>query len=170
MANTGKFLNLTSGVPTLETGATTGGGTDANKIPALDANGKLTLAMMPAGVNNEAGTAVASEAIAAGALVNLYSNVGVLNMRNADSSAAGKEAHGFVLASVTSSATGTYFLPGSIDSGATSRTVGARQFLGTVGAFTETAPSTSGTVVQIVGLATSATSVVFNPMAPVAIS
>jgi hypothetical protein len=170
MANNGKFLNLTSGVPTLEAGATTGGAGDANKVPALDAAGKLPMAMMPTGVNNEALSIVASEAIAAGAFVNIYSNAGTLNIRNADNSAAGKEAHGFVLAAVSSSATGTVYLPSSINTGQTGRTVGARQFLGTVGTAVETAPTASGTVVQIIGQATATTTVVFNPHPPITIS
>lgn len=170
MSNNGKFMNLTGGVPSLETGATTGGNVDAGKIPALDPSGRLTMAMMPVGVANEAATAPASEAIAAGALINLWSNGGVLNMRNADSSVVGKPAHGFILAAVASGATGQYFLPGSTNTGVSGRTIGATEFLGTVGAVTETAPTTSGSVVQQVGVASSATALVFNPQAPIAIS
>ena len=170
MSNNGKFLNLTAGVPSLESGATTGGAADAGKIPSLDSGGRLAAAMMPVGVANEAGTAVASEAISAGALVNLYSNGGTLNMRNADSSTTGKEAHGFVLSAVASSAMGTYYLPGSTNTSATSRTIGARQFLGAGGALTETPVVASGGVSQMVGVAVAATQVVFNPQMPVSIS
>lgn len=171
MSNNGKFMNIGGdGAPTVETGASAGGAPDANKIPKLDAGGRLPFAMMPAGVNNEAGTATASEAIAAGALINLYNASGALAMRNADNTTAGKEAHGFVLAAVANAAQGTYFLPGSIDTSVSSRTIGARQFLGAGGAMTEAVPTASGSVVQIVGVATGATSVVFNPQAPVTIS
>lgn len=170
MANNGKFLTLTNGLPSLESGATTGGSVDANKVPALDPSGRLSVAMMPVGYANEAGTAAASEALSAGALVNLYNNGGALGMRNADSGTPGKEAHGFVLTAVASGATGTYYLPGSTNTAVTARTIGARQFLGAVGALVETAPTTSGSASQLVGVAVSATQVVFNPQMPIAIS
>jgi hypothetical protein len=170
MANDGKFLNLTSGVPTQETAVNTSAGAgDANKIPKLDAAGRLDSTMMPVGTDLESASVTASEALSAGDFINLWNSTGI-KMRKADATAAGKEAHGFVLASVSSSAAGTAYFDG-INTGVSGCTVGARQFLHTTaGGHTETAPSTSANVAQVVGVAISATAIKFNPSVPILVA
>lgn len=81
--------------------ATDGGTANAGLIPALDANGRLTAAMMPAGFGADADTLVASEALAAGAFVNVFdAGSGVFKVRNAIATGAGYEAVGYVLTQV----------------------------------------------------------------------
>lgn len=173
MSNDGKFINLTNGQPTQETAVSTSAGAgDANKIPKLDAGGKLDTTMMPAGVGTETRSVVASEALSASDLVNLYSNAGTLNMRKADGSAAGKPADGFVLSAVSSSATGTVYLEEAIISGLSGLTVGADIFLSvaTPGLATGTVPIGSGKVAQLVGKALSATEVLFRRGTPITLA
>jgi len=168
MANDGKFMNLTAGKPTQELAtATSAGAGDANKIPKLDAGGKLDSTLFPAGIGAETRTMTASEAISAGDLINIWNSTGP-KIRKADA-ATGKEAHGFVLAAISSGASGTVYPEESVLSGLTGLTPGATQFLSgtTAGARTETAPSTSGQSAQIVGVAISTTEILFRPETPV---
>jgi len=155
MAN--KYISNNAGTLT-EVAAiiTSAGSGDSGKIVALDTTGKLASSFMPAGLGADTASIISSENIAAGNLVNIYSNASVFTARNADASAAGKEAMGFVLAAVTSPAAATVYFEGS-NTSVTGLTPG-RMFLSTTpGLVTPTAPSGSGQVVQIVGFATSAT-------------
>jgi hypothetical protein len=167
----GDFLKLAGGVPTDTLAVNTSAGAgDAGKIPKLDAGGKLDATMMPAGVAAETRSIQASENIAAGDMVNIH-NVGGPRIRKADAATAGKEAHGFVLGSITSGASGTVYPEENVLTGLTGLTPGARQFLSaTAGLRTETAPSTSGQVAQIVGVALSATEMLFRPETPITIA
>lgn len=170
MANDGKFLNITSGVPTQETAINTSAGAgDANKIAKLDATGRFDSTMMPVGTDIETQAIVTSEALSAGDLVNLWNSTG-LKARKADATAAGKETHGFVTASASSGGTATVYFDGIV-SGLSGLTVGARQFLATTaGARTETAPSTGGNMAQVVGVGLSATTMKFRPETPILIA
>lgn len=151
--------------------ATSAGAGDAGKIPALGADGRLDASMMAAGTGSNTQTATASEAIGAGKFVNLYSNVGVFAMRLADNSN-GREAHGFVLAAVSSSATGTVHPLDSVNSGLTGLTLGAPYWLGTAGgvistALDETDVANVNKVSQYLGLAKSTTEIVTEDSSPV---
>lgn len=139
---------------------TTAGAGDANKIPQLGADGRLDESFMPVGIAAETATATASEAISAGNLVNLYNNAGVLTARKADA-ATNKPAHGYAKAAIASAATGVVHFEGKI-SGLTGLTPGD-VYLGAAGAVTATAPTATGSCSQLVGTATSATEVNFNP-------
>jgi hypothetical protein len=165
MANDGKFLNLTNGVPSQESATATSAGVgDANKIAKLDATGKFDASLFPAGLAPESRSVVASEALSAGNLVNLHNNGGTINMRKADATTPGKEAHGFVLAAVSNGVSGTVNLEEGVIAGLSGMTPGARQFLGvTAGLRQETAPSTAGQISQEVGYALSATEMMFRP-------
>lgn len=153
--------------PTLLNAATTG----ANKIPLLDGSGRLDPSTMPTGIGQDAASIVASETIAAGALVNVWNNSGTPNVRNADGTAEGKEANGFVLAGVSASASATVFFEGRI-TGLTGLTPGARQYLSasTPGTATATAPTTAGNVVQYIGVAVSASSIDFEASNPITVA
>jgi hypothetical protein len=138
------------------------GAGDANKIPALDAAGRLDQSFMPVGIGADTKIVVASEALAAGDYVNLWDNAGVLNARKADATAVGKEAHGFVLAAVLSTGNATVYFDGS-NTQVAGMTVGADIFLHTTaGAGTATCPSTGGNIAQKIGKALSATEVSFE--------
>jgi hypothetical protein len=157
-----KYISLSSGAFSEVTGATTGGAGDANKIPQLDAGGRLATAMMPTGIAADTAAVVASEALAAGDYVNVWNDGGTPKVRKADGSTTGKEAHGFVIAGFASAATATVYFEGS-NNQVTGQTAGNVYLsAATAGLGTTTAPSTAGQVVQRLGFATSATNVNFD--------
>jgi hypothetical protein len=132
------------------------GAGDSGKIPALDGTGKLDNSFMPVGIGADTAAIATSETLVAGNLVNIWNNTGTANVRKADATVVGKEAHGFVLAGFTHPTTATVYFEGSV-TGLTGLTPG-KQFLNTTaGGTTVTAPSASGNVVQVVGFAVSAT-------------
>jgi hypothetical protein len=145
------------------------GAGDAGKLPALDGAGKLDVTMMPAGFGDDAVIVVTSEALAAGDLVNIWNDSGTAKARKADATTAGKEAHGFVLASVSSGGNATVYFEGQ-NSAVSGQTAGPVFLSTTAGAATSTAPSGSGNVVQRVGFATSATAINFQSNDPIVLA
>lgn len=155
-----KYLKHDAGiVREVETGAT-GGATDANKIPSLNAAGQLTEAMMPTGVGRDVNTYTASEALAAGAIVNIWDDAGTIKIRNADAST-NKPAHGFVSQAVTSGAVAEVYAEGTNASVSGLSSVDI-YLSGTAGQVTGTIPTTSGHLVQKVGVYASASSFNFE--------
>lgn len=151
-----KFLRLITGLPTEVAGVQSSAGAgNAGDIVALDDNGKLDTTMMPTGVAADVAVITASEALAAGDLVNVWNSTGA-KVRKADASTSGKEAHGFVKAAVSNGAAATVYFEGSNDQ-VTGLTPGV-QYLSaaTAGLSTTTPPSSTGNVVQRVGIATAA--------------
>lgn len=142
----------------------------ANKIPKLDGAGKLDQSVMPTGIGADTAVITASEALAAGDLVNIYNNAGTANVRKADGSTAGKEAHGFVLSAVSSSAAATVYFEGT-NNQCTGLTPG-NQFLSasTAGKSAASAPTGAGKTVQSVGFATSATTLNFQSGTPIVLA
>lgn len=167
-----RFLGLVAGrIKQIAAVVTSAGASNDGDLVALDASGKLDASVLPAGVGQNTVSATASEALAAGDLVNLYNNAGTINARKADATAEGKECHGFVKAAVANAATATVFTSGNILTGLTGLTPGARQYVATSpGARTETPPATAGNVVQMVGVAVSATSIAFEPEEPITVA
>jgi hypothetical protein len=108
---------------------------------------------------------VASEALVAGDWVNVWDDAGAFKCRKADATVAGKEAHGFVLAAFAAAATATVYMEGT-NTAVTAQTPGVKFLSTTAGLGTATAPSAAGNVVQRLGVATSATTVNFEPTAP----
>lgn len=108
----------------------------------------------------------ASQNLAAGDLVNIWNSSGA-KVRKADGSTTGQDAHGYVIAAVTSGNPATVYLEGP-NTHVTGLTPGT-QFLSdsTAGLATATAPTTAGHVVQRVGFAASATSLVFERGDPI---
>lgn len=164
-----KYISLSSGVLTEVQAATSGGAPDANKIAQLDSNGKWPIAMMPSGIAADTKIIVASEALSAGDLVNVYNNAGTPTCRKADATSTGKEAHGFVLSAVSSSANATVYFEGTNDQ-LTSLTAGNLYLATTAGAVTATPPSSAGNVVQRVGVAVSATELKFEAEPPITLA
>ena len=161
MANNGKYLGITAGRHQEENaiGSSAGAG-DASKIIKTDSGGKLDPSFLPAGIAQDVRIITASENLGAGAFVNIH-NSGGLRVRNADATAAGKEAMGYVLAAVLSGAAAVVYSMDYVNNQLSGRTIGAAQYLATTpGAVTETPPSGSGNVVQFLGYAYSATEVV----------
>lgn len=154
-----KFLYLNGGVPTEKAAnATSAGAADAGKVVALDGSGRIDNSMMPVGIGADTATVAATENLAAGDFVNLYNSSGA-KCRKADASTAGKHAHGFVLAAVTSGQNATVYFEGTNTqvSGATPGDVYLSA--STPGGFTSTPPSSAGNVVQRLGIAVSATAI-----------
>lgn len=165
--NIGKFLDIdptTGRVNQVAAINASAGAGDAGKIPKLDAGGKFDSTMMPAGLGSDSlAGVIASEAIAAGALVDVWSNAGTLNVRNANATTSGKEADGFVLAAVAQGAGATVYFEGTI-TGLTGLTPGGRCYTSaaSAGAVTQVPPAASGNVIQFVGVALSPTQVTFE--------
>lgn len=163
-----KFIKQINGILTEEaTVSTSSGAASANKVPELDANGKLDATMMPTGVGAEIASAVASEALTAGNFVNIYNNAGTPTCRRADNSN-NRPANGFVKAAFASSATATVYLEGLNDQ-VTGQVAGG-VFLGTSGGATATAPTGAGNIVQRIGVAVTATAISFSPSDPIVLA
>jgi len=145
------------------------GAGDSGKLPALDAAGKLDTSFMPTGIGADTASVIASEALSAGDLVNIWDNASVFSVRKADATTAGKEAHGFVLAVFTHPTTATVYFEGT-NTAVTGKTPGKQFLATTAGTTTTTAPSGSGNVVQIVGFATSATAINFQSTPPIVLA
>ena len=128
-----------------------------------------TVAMTSDIIGADTSSIVSSENLAAGNLVNIWNNAGTANVRKADATVAGKEAHGFVLSAVTAPAAATVYFEGS-NTGVTGLTPGPQFLATTAGLCTATAPAASGNVVQRVGFATSATKVNFQSQTPVGLA
>lgn len=158
-----KYIKQVSGVLTeQEALVSSAGAGDSGKIPALDSTGRLSTSMMPVGVAADTASIVSSENLVAGDFVNIWNEAGTAKVRKADAATAGKEAHGFVLAAVTSPAAATVYFEGQ-NTQVSGQTPGV-VFLSatTPGVATATAPSGSGNIIQTVGIATSATSINFE--------
>lgn len=136
------------------------GAGDSGKLPALDAGGHLDLTVLPTGVGPDVYSVTASEALLAGDWVNIWNSAGNFRVRKADATTQGKEAHGFVLANVASSGVATVYGVGN-NTGVSGQTPGPVYLSTTPGQGTSVPPSASGNVVQNLGVATSATSVNF---------
>ncbi len=151
-----KLLTQTGGVLQEVATATAGGAPNAAKVPELDNNGRLTADMMPTGIGADTSVIATSEALAAGDFVNIWDSSGA-KARKADGSAAGKHAHGFVLAAVASGANATVYFEGLNDQ-VTGLTPGDAFLSGaTAGRAVSAAPTGTGKIVQRLGVALSAT-------------
>ena len=164
-----KFLRLVNGVLTEIFGVqSSAGAANAGDFVALDDTGRLDNSVMPVGIGADTKSIPASEALAAGDWVNVWSSTGA-KVRKADATTAGKEAHGFVLAAVSSGANALVYFEGTNTqvSGQTPGPVFLQTTAGTGGA---TIPSASGNVVQNLGVALSATEVNFERGTPVTLA
>lgn len=164
-----KYLSNNAGqVTEVATPTTSAGSGDSGKIPSLDASGRLDTSFMPTGIGADTATITASEALSAGALVNVWNSTGA-KVRNADATTSGKEAHGYVLASVSSSGSATVYFEGT-NTQVTGLTPGVQFLSTTPGVASATAPSSSGNVVQRVGFATAATALNFQSEIPIVLT
>ena len=166
-----KYLYNNAGVLTEKAAVQSSAGAgDAAKIPALDSAGRLDNSMMPIGLGAETDTITASEALSAGDIVNIYASTGT-KCRKADATAAGKEAMGFVLSAVSQNNPATVYRPSQLNNQLSGMTPGAKQYRNTTaGGITETPPTGSGNVVQLLGVAKSATEMLFSPGTPIVLA
>lgn len=157
-----KYLYNNSGEITEKVATVSSAGAgDSGKIVALDGSGRLDVSFMPVGIAPEVATILASEALSAGNFVNVWNNSGTANVRKADNSSVGKEAVGFVLSGVSGGANALVYFEGT-NTAVVGVTPG-RLYLGTNGGVSSSAPTGSGNIVQKVGVATSSTSINFEP-------
>lgn len=164
-----KFLRLVNGVLTEIFGvqASAGAG-NAGDLVSLDDSGRIENSMMPVGIGADTSAIGASETLAAGDWVNVWNNSGA-KVRKADATTAGKEAHGFVLAAVTSGNPATVYFEGT-NTQVSGQTPGPVFLQTTAGVGGPTVPSASGNVVQQIGVAVSATAVNFERSVPVTLA
>ena len=164
-----KFLRLVNGVLTEIFGVQTSAGAgNAGDLVSLDDSGRIDNSMMPVGIGADTAAITASETLAAGDWVNVWNSSGA-KVRKADATTAGKEAHGFVLAAVTSGNPATVYFEGT-NTQVTGQTPGPVYLQTTAGTGGATIPSASGNVVQSIGVAVSATAVNFERSAPVTLA
>ena len=164
-----KYMKNNGGTYTEEAATQSSAGAgDAGKIIALDATGKIDSTMMPTGIGADTALIAASEDLAAGDFINIYNSSGA-KCRKADASTAGKEAHGFVLAGVTSGNNATVYFEGT-NTQVTGMTPGVVFLSATPGLATSTAPSSAGNVVQRIGFATGATAINFQSQPPLVLA
>ena len=164
-----KFLRLVNGVLTEIFGVQTSAGAgNAGDLVSLDDSGRIDNSMMPVGIGADTAAITASETLAAGDWVNVWSSSGA-KVRKADATTAGKEAHGFVLAAVTSGNPATVYFEGT-NTQVTGQTPGPVYLQTTAGTGGATIPSASGNVVQQIGVAVSATAVNFERSVPVTLA
>lgn len=144
---------------------TSAGAGSAAKVVQLDSSGRLDSTVMPVGIGADTQSVTTSEALAAGDWVNIWSNSG-FKVRKADATVAGKEAWGFVLSAFSSGAEATVYFEGT-NTAVTGQTPGKVFLSTTAGTGSSTAPTGSGNAQQIIGVATSATTVNFQYNTPV---
>lgn len=142
------------------------GAGDGNKIARLDGTGKFDSSVLPANSFVSPLSVVASEALAAGDMVEVYfdGTASAVRVRRANGAtgAPGRPARGFVTAAVANAATAIVYFQGIVT--LAGLTPGVSYFLSatTAGAVTATPPSGAGQLVQKVGFSISATQLVFE--------
>lgn len=167
-----KYVSINAGVLTeVQATSTSAGAGDDGKIVALDTTGRLSNTMMPVGAGSETDSIISSENLSAGNLVNIWSDAGVIKVRKADATTAGKEANGFVLSAVTSPAEAIVHRISQSNTQMSGLTPGITYYLSTTaGDVVATPPSTSGNIVQSVGKAFDATTLIFEPKSHVVLA
>lgn len=158
---TNKFLTLVNNVRTLVTAISTSlGAGDANKIIATGADGRLDSSFLPVGIGADVAVLAASETLAAGDYVNMWNDAGTPKVRKASSVDDTKPAHGFVKDGFASAANATVYFEGQ-NTSLTGLTPGATYVLSKTVPGGVTVQSSfsqaSGNIVQVVGVAVSAT-------------
>ena len=146
----GSFLEVNP--PTVSAGAGSAG-----LIPALGSTGALDISFMPTGIGADVQVMIASEALAAGAFVNVYNNGGVTTVRNALAADNTKPAKGFVLSAVPTSGQATVYVRGLNNlvplTGLNAFSTGSNVFLSptVIGEATSAIPTTTGSIAQVIG-------------------
>jgi hypothetical protein len=149
--------------------AASSGAANANQIVALAASGYLDPSLFPAGYGEAQLALPTTEAIAAGAPMNLWGGSGgtTPSWRNANATDATKPAMAFSNAAVASGATATGYFAGNLITGLSALTIGAQYFLSTTAGGVVLAAVAgaygTGALVQKIGMAVSTSSIIFDP-------
>lgn len=169
---TQRFFTLVAGkIRAIAAIVTSAGSADAGKIIAAGSDGKLHSSFLPTGIGANTVTVIASEALAAGKLVNLWVDAGVVKARLADNTNK-REAWGYVKESIAADASATIYRLNTVMAGQTGLTPGADQWLGTAGGLIavpldESDAANNGKLVQYIGRAVSATEVATAEYTPI---
>lgn len=164
MAASSKYLNRDSATGLVQEAQpiiTSAGSADASKLAQTDASGRWDPSLMPVGIVADTQTANASGALSAGDLAYIVPTTGLI--ARATAAAAGNPAVGFVLAASLTGAPATIFFSGR-NTGVSGLTPGTRYYLSdaTPGGVTATPVTGSGKLHQFVGVAATATSLVWD--------
>jgi hypothetical protein len=153
-----KYMKLESGKKRLQTANDVSAGAgDAGKLVALNAAGVIDPSML---TDQDVSNLVAFENMSAGDYVNLFLDASVIKARLADNSN-DRAAMGYIDDTVTAAANVNIFFEGS-NTNLSGLTIGARQYLGTVGQTIEVPldpTSVTGDIHQLLGVAISATEI-----------
>lgn len=157
-----KYLTKTAGKTKLASAVDSSAGAgNAGDIVALGSTGTIAANMMPAGYGVDVVSATASETLTAGNWVNLYLDT-TLKVRKADATTTGKKANGFILTGGTAGNSIDVYKQG-LNNQLTGLTIGTEYYLHTTaGGQTATAPSSTGNVIQSLGIATATTTIFFE--------
>jgi hypothetical protein len=164
-----RFIDIVNGVLTqLVPIATSSGSGDASKVVQTDASGRFDASFMPSSITGQVKILPASEALAAGDLVNIWDDSGTIKVRLADASLS-RSAVGYVSAGATTGADATVYVEG-INTQVSGLTPGL-VWLGDAGAVTQTPPASgSGGISQIVGSFLAATELEFEANDPITLA
>lgn len=113
------------------------GVSDAGLIPALGSDGRLSPTMMPPGIGAETQLITATENLAAGSFVNIFSDSGDLAVRLADNSN-GRPADGYVQTAVLMAQDALVYPLDGVNANLSGLTPGVEYWLGTAGGVTAT--------------------------------
>ena len=163
-----KFLQHVNGVIAEKQAITSSSGVvDGGKIIALDSTGKMDQSLMPVGIGADEVTAIASESLSAGTLVNLWDDTGTLSARKADASN-NRRANGFVNDAKSTGQSVSVYLEGSVTN-LVGIVPGNPYYMSetTAGAVSATAPTTAGYLSQEVGYGVQGTAISFEPASPI---
>ena len=152
------FNETTGGLDEVTPKTVSAGAADAGKLFVPGPDGKFDESLLP---NVDGARAVvASESLSAGDFVNLFADGGVPKLRRADASGFATRAHGFVKAAASEGETVKFYESGPV-AGYSGLAIGAIQFLSDTapGEVTAIAPTASGHIAQVVGVAVSATEI-----------
>lgn len=149
-------LDLTTGRLTQQEATDTGGAGQGGKIVALGNDGLLSPTMFGS-IGSPTIGVIADVNLAPGEFVNLFFTSGQRRARKANAVDATTPAHGYVLDTITATTSGVVYLDGlnsQYPRGTmTTADIGKRAFLSTsAGAITLTPPSTTGNLIQMVGV------------------
>lgn len=156
----------TNGTQETYSGSTTSSGTSSSgEFIATNSSGKIDISFLPPGIGEDAIIAIAGESLSSGDMVYI-DNLG--KVFKADATTIAKQARGYVTESFASGVNAKVFFDDS-NSFLTGLTPGATYFLSasTPGKVTTTPPTTSGTIIQEVGFASSATNLRVNIQEPI---
>lgn len=166
-----KFLTLgTDGRLAEDQSAGAGGVPNANKIPNLDANGKLVESMLPDGIGADTTVVPASENLAQYDLINLWNDAGTIKVRKADAGTNQYQAHGYVKSAVTLGNDAVVYLDGTCGGTFAATDVGKPVFVSEVpGGVTLTPVSGSGKMHQCCGTVISISGFDFELAQPISL-